>query len=86
MHGIKTVNSNVKVSLQFCIPGKAPIGGYFILVTYLICRHYIHITSGDGNKFIKCSVKPEMATFKFNLPLNAVESIKYALIQVFNSF
>lgn len=27
-----------------------------------------------------------MATSKFNLPLNAVESIKYALIQVFNSF
>lgn len=27
-----------------------------------------------------------MATFKFNLPLNTVESIKYALIQVFNSF
>lgn len=27
-----------------------------------------------------------MATFKFNLPLNAVESIKYALIQVLIAF
>lgn len=33
MYGIKTVNSNLKVSLQFCISSKAAIDGYFILVT-----------------------------------------------------
>lgn len=32
MYGVKTVNLNVKVSLQFCISTEAAIDGYFILV------------------------------------------------------
>lgn len=44
------------------------------------------MTPRDDHKIMKCCVKPEMATFNFNFPLNVGEFIKYALIPVFNSF